>query len=96
MLKIAITSFQNTFLTSLIRWVSLFVVVCQSVSTENAYSAQMNVAICKEISKTCNVLPFSCTHLALFDKAKSLRLTQNKRLLQISLTHSLFLGYIKV
>ena len=30
----------------MIRWVSLFVVVFQSVSTENAYSAQMNVAIC--------------------------------------------------
>ena len=27
-------------------WVGLFVVVFQSVSTENAYSAQMNVAIC--------------------------------------------------
>ena len=28
------------------RWVSLFVVVFWSVSTENGYSAQRNVAIC--------------------------------------------------
>jgi hypothetical protein len=28
------------------RWVILFVVAFQSVSTENACSAQMNVAIC--------------------------------------------------
>ena len=45
MIKVSITSFYSTFLTFLIRWVSLFVVVFQSVNTENAYSAQMNVAI---------------------------------------------------
>ena len=38
-----IKNFNNYFL---IRWVSLYVVVFQSVSTENAYLAQMNVAIC--------------------------------------------------
>ena len=46
MLEVSITSFQSTVSTFLIRWVRLFVVVFQSVSTENAYSAQMNVAIC--------------------------------------------------
>jgi hypothetical protein len=46
MLKSSITSLKSTFLPFLIRWVSLFVVVFQSFSTENAYSAQMNVAIC--------------------------------------------------
>ena len=46
MLEVSITSFYSTFLTFSIRWVSLFVVVFQSVSTENAYSTQMNVAIC--------------------------------------------------
>ena len=43
--------------------------------------------ITKEIFKTCNVLPFSCMYSfsTIKDKAKSLRLKQNKMLLQISL-----------
>ena len=50
----------------------------------------------KEIFKTCNVLPFSCTHLALsIDKAKNPRITQNTRLLQISLPWSWTLHHVQ-
>ena len=41
-----VVCWKKSFFTFQIRWFSLFVVVFQSVSTENAYSAQMNVSIC--------------------------------------------------
>ena len=56
-----------------------------SASSTSSQHLTVNTSEYKEIFKTCNVLPFSCTHLALSDKAKSPRLTQNTRLLQISL-----------
>ena len=50
----------------------------------------------KEVFRTCNVLPFSCTHLALWrgSKVKDPRYMQNKKDSRISLlsTH-LFIQY---
>ena len=49
----------------------------------------------KEIFRTCNVLPFSCTHLALWTptpgKVKDPRYMQNKKDSKISLTWTKFL-----
>ena len=32
-----------------------------------------NIPICKEVFRTCNVLPFSCTHLALWRQRQGKR-----------------------
>ena len=39
----------------------------------------------KEFFRTCNILPFSCTHLALWGKVKDPRYMQNKKDSRISL-----------
>jgi hypothetical protein len=50
----------------------------------------------KEFFRTCNVLPFSCTHLALWGgKVKDPRYMQNKKDSRISLNMTVYIKHIK-
>ena len=52
-----------------------------------------NLSYTKEVFRTCNVLPFSCTHLALWrESKKNPRYMQNQKDSRISLDVVLFDG----
>ena len=58
--------------------------MCFPEGLEDMYSFHPYSILTKEFFRTCNVLPFSCTHLAL-GKVKDPRYMQNKKDSRISL-----------